>query len=40
MFLLSSPPQTCLQYFTGVTGRIQTFNFNGGSHSTHLAKQM
>eukprot|EP00095_Tigriopus_kingsejongensis_P006195 maker-scaffold252_size238019-snap-gene-1.34 protein:Tk06195 transcript:maker-scaffold252_size238019-snap-gene-1.34-mRNA-1 annotation:"hypothetical protein SINV_00302" len=32
------PPQGCLQYFTGVTGRITTFNF-ANSKEIHLPNQ-
>ena len=31
------PPQGCLQYFTGTTGNIASYNFQGG---THLANQV
>jgi len=30
------PPFGCLQYFTGLTGRITTFNFNAVQPSSHL----
>jgi len=31
------PPEGCLQYFTGTTGYIQSYNYAGG---THLASQL
>ena len=27
-----SPPQDCTQYFTGASGNIKTYNFDGGQH--------
>jgi len=34
------PPPGCLQYFTGLSGRISTFNFDSGREdSIHLADQ-
>ena len=33
-----TPPDNCLQYFTGITGSIQSFNYVTGA-STHLADQ-
>ena len=32
-----APPPGCLQYFTGVTGQISSYNFQGG---LHLANQL
>ena len=32
-----APPPGCLQYFTGVTGQISSYNFQGG---LHLASQL
>merc|ERR1712212_346323 len=32
-------PQGCLQFFTGDTGTVSTFNWNGIAASTHLADQ-
>jgi len=34
-----TPPSGCLQYFTGTSGKIKTFNFDGGDTTTHLANQ-
>ena len=34
---VSAAPDGCVQYFTGTTGTLNTFN-NGGS-ATHLANQ-
>ena len=33
-----TPPDNCLQYFTGITGSIQSFNYNGAA-GPHLADQ-
>ncbi len=33
-----SPPDGCLQYHTGLTGRFTTFNFDATSE-THLQNQ-
>ncbi len=38
MFNTIRPPGTCLQYHTGLTGRIETFNFNEGN-GLHLNNQ-
>ena len=37
----STPPTGCLQYFTGTTGRIETFNYNQGvqANKQHLHSQ-
>jgi len=35
----TTSPIGCLQYFTGLTGRITTFNFNAVQPSSHLDKQ-
>lgn len=34
-----SPPSGCLQYLTGLTGRLTTFNFLDATGSSHLANQ-
>ncbi len=34
----NSPPETCLQYMTGLTGRIETFNFRSTTDN-HLNNQ-
>ncbi len=37
---LRRPPDGCLQYYTGVTGRFASFNFDSASTtSTHLPNQ-
>ena len=36
---LSRPPDTCLQYWTTLTGRITTFNFLATTSSSHLRNQ-
>ena len=33
-----TPPDNCLQYFTAITGTVQSYNFNGGD-GPHLADQ-
>ena len=34
------PPEGCLQYLTGLTGRVETFNFKAtAGTSTHLRNQ-
>ena len=35
----SKPPSGCLQYFTGTTGRIETFNFQNSGTPQHLHDQ-
>jgi len=35
----NTPPGECLQYFTGSTGRLTTFNFNNNFNSAHLHSQ-
>jgi len=35
----NTPPGECLQYFTGSTGRLTTFNFNNDVNSAHLHSQ-
>jgi len=35
----NAPPDCCLQYYTGLTGRFETFNYNGGNGESHLANQ-
>ena len=35
----SKPPSGCLQYFTGTTGRIETFNFQNSAVQQHLHDQ-
>lgn len=32
-----SPPADCLQYFTGVSGKFKTYNYDGAN--THLGNQ-
>ena len=33
-----TPPDNCLQYFTGISGTVQSFNYNSGA-GPHLADQ-
>ena len=33
---MRSPPNGCLQYHTGLTGRFSTFNFMAGLDQNHL----
>ncbi len=33
-----TPPDNCLQYYTGITGTVQSFNFQTGG-ARHLADQ-
>ena len=35
----SKPASGCLQYFTGTTGRIETFNFQNSAAPQHLHDQ-
>ena len=35
----NAPPEGCLQWFTGHSGRIETFNFANGLTNGHLADQ-
>ncbi len=37
----SRPPNTCLQFLEGITGRIESFNFNNptAANQQHLADQ-
>ena len=36
---INKPPQGCLQYHTGVTGQVRSFNFLTSSTYIHLANQ-
>ncbi len=38
LIFFSRPPNTCLQYQTGLTGRIETFNF-ANTNENHLNNQ-
>ena len=37
--ILPTAPSACLQYYTGVSGTIKSFNFDGSETGPHLASQ-
>ena len=37
--VLPTAPSACLQYYTGVSGTIKSFNFDGSETGPHLASQ-
>ena len=39
IFVSPTAPSACLQYYTGVSGTIKSFNFDGSEIGPHLASQ-